>query len=652
MESFRNFWQSLLGKTLLGIVLFLFVVTMFWTGAPPVGSRGELAKVNEARIYKEDVDRAFDSMAARYGGQIDRRTLEKVISRDKVLTDLISQQAALDAAGAMKLVASREMIQKTIHDIPAFQDEQGKYSETRFRQALVANGFPTPAAFYSRVERELLNSQMQGAMLDSAFATRQDLELLTRISEQKRDLAWVQLMPASFVQGLSVTDAEMQAHYDGNSTGYMTEETFGINYLEVKLDDYSKDVEVSEADVKAKYDALVATAEQNADRHVAHILIGTANRSAAEAKARADEVLGKLAAGETFAKLAQEYSDDPGSAAKGGDLGFLAADALEPELAKTVSSLKVGDVSSPVTSSAGMHVLKVLEVSKVQVPTLAESRDGIVTGLRREMAKTKYEDVVHELSSLSYENDSLQVPAEKLALKVQSTGLFGRTGGAGIAGNAKVMDEVLSPEVLEEGRNSGVIDIDDGRAIVIHLREHHPSVRRALSEVSSQVRAEVLQAKAAAMAADKAAVIQAALAAGRKLDEVAKEQGLTVQHQSAVTRMDKQLAAEILKAAFATKAPANGAVTVDAVTLPGGGRAVLEVSNVVDGSLLGVDENQVLARRTQLGSDFGRLDYARFVAAAVADADIERASADGKKPEEGVIDMLKEIKEKARHPGS
>lgn len=652
MESFRNFWQSTTGKILLGVVLFLFVVTMFWTGAPPAGSRGELATVNETGIFKQDVDRAFDALAARFGGQIDRRTLENLISREKLLNDLISQQAAVDAASAMKLVASRAMVQETIRTIPAFQDERGQFSETRFRQVLVANDIPDPAKFLARVERELLSSQMQGALVDSAFATRQDLELLTRISEQKRDLAWVELLPATFLPGLAVTDLELQAHYDGNLAGYMTEETFGIDYLEVKLADFTGDVEVAESDIKAKYDALAAQAEQNADRRVAHILVSTASRSAEEAKARADEVLAKLAAGESFPKLAGEYSDDPGSAAKGGDLGFLAADALEPELAKAVARLKVGDVSSAVSSAAGLHLLKVLEINKVQVPTLAASRDEIVAGLRREMARSKYEEAVQELGSVSYESDNLQAPAEKLKLKVQSTGLFVRKGGAGIVGNAKVLAEALAPEVLEEGRNSGVIDIDADHAVVIHLREHHPAVRRPLSEVSSLVRAEVLQAKAAALAADKAKVVQAALATGRKLADVATEQGLAIRQQAGRKRSDQEVAGEILAAAFKVKAPAAGAVVADAVTLPGGGRAVFEVSNVVDGSLLGASEEQVMMRRAQLGADLGRLDYARFVAAAVEVADIERAPTDGKKTENTVIDTLKDIKEKARHPGA
>lgn len=650
MESFRKFWQSTLGRALLITVLFLFVVTMFWTGAPPVGSQGEVAKVNETRIYKGEVDQAFEAMIARFGGQIDRRTLEKMISRDDLLQDLVRQYATIDAAREMGVIADPASIQETILAIPAFQDEQGQFSQARFVQVISSNGYPNAAAFRQRVERELLAEQLQGAFSDSAFATRQDLELLTRIGEQKRDLAWVQLSPVAFANGLSATDAEVQARYDANPSAYMTEEKLAVEYVEVKLETYAASQEVTEADVVAKYEAMVRKAGENAERRVAHILVSTASRSEQDAKARAGQVLARLAAGESFAKLAAEYSDDQGSAANGGDLGFLGADALEQPLASAVAALKVGDVSAAVKSADGLHLLKVLEINQVQVPTLASSRAELTSSLKRELAKAKYEEVVAELGSLAYESDNLQEPAGKLGLQVQSTGLFGRNGGPGFTASPKVLEEILAPEVMEEGRNSGVIDVADGHAVVVRLKEHQPSVRRPLNEVLGLVRAEVVHEKAAALVREKAAAIKAAVAAGRTLDDVAKEQGFAVVRQPGAQRATQGIPREIHQAAFRIARPAAGAVGAEVVGLPGGGQVVIAVSNVVDGTLLGIPEEELMARRGQLAGEFGRVDYAHFVESAVAAADVEKATAESK--EGSVIDVLKDIKEKARHPGT
>lgn len=649
MESFRKFWQSTFGKSLLILVLFLFVVTMFWTGSPPVGAQGELARVNETRIYKQDVDQAFEATASRFGGQIDRRTLEKLISRDELLKDLIRQHATLDAARGMGVIADPKSVQDMIRTIPAFQDESGQFSQTRFQQVIINNGFSSPAAFLDRVERELISEQLRGALTDSAFATRQEMELLTRMGEQKRDLAWVLLAPAAFTGGLAVTDGEIKAHYDANTAGYMTTETLAIEYVELKLETFAADQQVSEEALQARYDELVKKANETAERRVAHIVVSTAARSETDATARANEVLARLAAGESFAKLAAEYSDDKGSAANGGDLGFIGNDVLEPALSSAVAALKVGDVSAAVKGADGLHVLKMLEISKVQVPSLASSRDELVDGLKRELAKAKYEDMVAELGSQTYESDNLQDPAKELGLTVQSTGLFGRNGGPGIFAMPKVMEEILAPEVMEEGRNSGVIDVADGHAMVVRLKEHHPSVRRPLAEVATQVRAEVLHAKAVDLAAEKAKTITAGVVAGRSFDEVAKEQGAMVLRQAGVQRATQGIPQEVLRAAFGIPQPAAGATATDAVAMADGTQAVVAVSNVVDGTLLGISDAELLNLRGQLAAEFGRLDYARFVESAVAAADVETASPDEKAG--GVIDMLKDIKDKARQPG-
>ncbi|MFZ5723036.1 MAG: SurA N-terminal domain-containing protein [Pseudomonadota bacterium] len=627
MESFRGFVQSWFGRLFLGGVLVVFVVTMFWTGAP-TGSQGELVKVNGERIYKSELDQAVDAVMARFGDQLDRRMLEKLVSREAVLEDLIRQRAMIDAARDMGVIADPRAVHDTIQSIPAFQDEQGQFSQARFQQAILSNGFANAAGFRARVEQEIIAEQVKGAFSDSAFATRPALELLTRIGEQKRDLAWLVLSPADFTARVTIADAEVQARYDANPAGYMTEETFAVDYLEVKQEDYAANQQVDEAAVRSQYDALVQKANENAERRVAHILVASAGRSEADAKARADEILARLAKGETFAKLAAEYSDDKGSAASGGDLGYLGRDVLDPALTQALATLNVNDVSGAVKSPDGLHILKLLDINQVQVPSYESSRAEITASLKREQAKARYEEVVAELGALTYESDNLQDPAAKLGLKVQGTGPFGRNGGPGIAANRKVLEEILAPEVLEEGRNSGVIDVSEGHAVVVRLKEHHPAERRPFAEVSSQVRAELVREKAVALARDKAAGLKAALAGGQAIDDIAKTEKLAVQRAPAAQRAAQAVPREILQAAFSARRPAAGGVTAETVSLADGSQALLAVSNVIDGTLLGVTDAELLARRMQLAEEFGRYDYNRFVDSALASADIERAAAD------------------------
>lgn len=649
MESFRNFVKGWPGRVFLGIVVFVFVVFAFAPQFSPPGAQGEVAEVNGKRISEQELDQAVESVMNRYGDQVDRKMLEQLVKRDDVLESLIRQRVSVDTARELGFTAHPELVQESITSIPAFMGDDGKFSQEKFQQLILANGFANSAAFRTRVEEELLMQQFTGALRDSAFATRQDLELLTRIAEQKRDVSWVLLSAPAFMGAVSATDEEVRARYDGNPAGYMTEEQFTVEYVEVKVDTYAADVKVDEAAVTAKYDELANAARQNAERRIAHILVGKQGRDDAAARQRAGEVLDKLTAGSSFAELAAQYSDDTGSAQQGGDLGYVGRGVLDPALDAALATLKVNDVSAPVATADGLHILKVLEVRQVEVPPLATARADIVRGLQREEAMRQYQDAVDQAGSLAYEAEGLQDIAQKLGVSIQKSAPFGRSGGQGIAANPKVLAAVLSPEVLEDGRNSAVIDIAEGHGVVVRLVEHRKPERRPFEEVAALVRQEVLREKAGAVAREKAEALRAAVAGGQALDAAAQPLGLPVQQVAAAQRNTRALPPEVVKAVFRARRPAEGAVTVDKVSTPNG-EAVFTIGNVVDGNLLGAAPDEVAGRRGQLATEFGRADFSRLIEQATVVADVTRfrAAADDKEESGGVLDAIQQLRNKAQ----
>lgn len=645
MESFRNFVKGWPGRVFLGIVVFVFVVFAFAPQFSPPGAQGEVAEVNGRRISEQELDQAVESVMNRYGDQVDRKMLEQLVKRGDVLESLIRQRVSIDTARDLGFTAHPELVQESITSIPAFQGDDGKFSQTKFQQLILANGFANAAAFRTRVEEELLMQQFTGALRDSAFATRQDLELLTRIAEQKRDVSWVLLSAPAFIGGVSASDAEVRARYDSNPAGYMTEEQFSVEYVEIKVDTYAAGVKVDDAAVAAKYDEMVNVARQNAERRIAHILISKQGRDDAAARQRAGEVLDKLTAGSSFTELAAQYSDDTGSAGQGGDLGYVGRGVLDPALDAAVSALKVNDVSAPVKTADGLHILKVLEVRQVEVPPLASARADIVRGLQREEAMRQYQDAVDQAGSLAYEAEGLQDIAQKLGVSIQKAVPFGRAGGQGVVGHAKVLAAVLSPEVLEDGRNSAVIDIAEGHGVVVHLVEHRKPARRPFEEVASLVRQEVLREKAGAVAREKAEALRKAVAGGQALDVAGQSLGLTMQQVAAAQRNTRALPPEVIKAVFRVKRPAEGALAVDLVSTSSG-EVVFTVGNVVDGNLLGATPDEVASRREQLATEFGRGDISRFTehATAVADVTRYRAGAAGKEESAGLLESIQGLR--------
>lgn len=626
MESFRKLMQSWAGKTFLAVVLFVFVVFAFIPSINMPGSRGEVAEVGGEPISAQQLDAAVERARARFGDQVDPAMLDMLVSRETVLDGLIRQKAMVLQAQGLDLVASPRVLGEAVQQNPMFQDGSGKFSPERYRQVLRENGIPNPAAYLEQVQAQVAMEQLGSALFASAFATRGELEVIARAAGQKRDVAYVILPVSDYLAGIEVSDAEVQARYDANPAGYMTEEQFSFNYVEVDAKRFEQDVEVGEDDVRAAHAARVAQANLNAERRIAHILVAVNDqRDEAAARARAGEVQAKLAAGGDFADLAREYSDDTGSAQKGGELGFIGRGALDGGLEAAVFALGAGGVTpAPVKSPDGFHLARVLEVRGTSVAPLEALRAELVAEVRRNRALEQYHALLDGLTDKVYEADDLAGPAADLGLPVLSTPLFAAGKGEGIAANPKVLQALRSPDVLEDGRNSGVLDLGDGHAVVLHLKEHRKPVRRPLAEVAAGIRADLRFEKAGQVAAQKAETMRAAVQGGQSLDAIAATGSLPVMRVPGATRQASSMPGEVLKAAFRLKPPAAGQSAVGVAKLDNGGSVLFTVANVVDGNLLGLDPQQLAGQRSELASMAGRSGMAAYIAWAVASHDVKR----------------------------
>lgn len=649
MESFRNFVRGWVGKAFLAIVIIVFVVFAFAPQFTPPGGSGEVAVVNDYKIGKRELDQAVESAISRIAAQVDRKVAEQLVQPDRVLESLIRQRIQVDAAARIGLVAHPQFVQESIMSVEAFQGEDGKFSQERFQQVILASGFAGSVAFRKRVEENILSEQFTGAIRDSAFSTGQEIELLTRIGNQTRDIAWILLSPAGFMGSVQPTPEEMKQRYEGNPALYMSEERFAIDYVELKSEDFMAKSVVDESTLRAKYDEMVGLARQNAERRVAHILIAKSNRSDEEARARAAEVMEHLGKGASFADLAGKYSDDPGSAGKGGDLGYVARGVFDPALDAAVQAIKVGDVSNPVSTPDGLHIVKILDERQPSVPSFGEARAELTAGLVRSEALRQFAEALDELGTLAYESDSLQEPAGKVGLTVQSTGLFGRTDAPPVvATNPKVMEALRSPEVMEDGRNSAPVKLSDEHVVILRLREHEKPRRLSFEEASASVRLDVLREKAAALAREKALGIKTAIEAGKLIDDVARNESLPVSRLPEARRRSPDISPELLKAVFAAKRPVEGKATVGSVVLSDGSEAVFTVSSVTDGNLLGVSEEERKMLLARLGQEFGQVEFSRLLEQATKDADIVRLLGQNKAPDDSfsVLGALQELRGK------
>jgi peptidyl-prolyl cis-trans isomerase D len=405
-----------------------------------------------------------------------------------------------------------------------------------------------------------------------------------------------------------------------------------VNYIDLNAATMKSTPDLSDKGLQARYDKEKSKFVSPPQWQVSHILIklpakpSAAQKQAALAKAQKIEALTK-APGADFAKLAEQYSDDLGSKRQGGDLGWLQKGEAGPEFQAALDKLKKGEVSDPVLTSDGYHIIDVRDIREGQTKTFAQVRDQLVQEATKDARQDNYRDVGNKLTDMIYNDPtSLKPAAQKLGLTIQTTPLFGREGAkTGLAANPKVVKAAFSDIVLVQGNTSDPIDLGKDHMVVIHINQHVPAAPKPLKEVSDQIRQAIVQQRVNASAKTIAEAAFAKLQGGDKLDALAKDAGQTVQQKKGVTRNDASTGPDLLKAVFELAHPAKGADTRALVPLSKGHYALVELSAVKPGDISKVPTEAQTFLREQMARAYGTADIEAFLAALRKGAKIETA---------------------------
>ncbi len=373
---------------------------------------------------------------------------------------------------------------------------------------------------------------------------------------------------------------------------------------------------MSDEELQALYQKQIANlAEQ---RRAAHILIETGAESGDdEAKAKIDEIAARVKGGEDFAAVAKEASQDPGSANEGGDLGFAGPGVYDPAFEEALYALKEGEVSAPVRSEFGWHIIKLLGVQSPEVPSLESMRPELVRELKAQQVEQRFVEVSKQLEDSAFEASDLAQPAQDLGLMVQTTEPFGRDGGPGIAATRQVVQAAFSDEVLVDGANSSVIELDPDTSIALRVKEHLQPAAIPLADVRDDIVEQLQQSLAAERARDKGEQLLADLRNGEQADG----QWQTIE---AAGRSQEGVAPALLQQVFRMPRPAEqGKPSYAGVALSNGDYAVVRLNGVNEPEASLSDEEKLNFRRF-LASRMGQQDFAAFRQKLQAQAEIER----------------------------
>jgi peptidyl-prolyl cis-trans isomerase D len=506
------------------------------------------------------------------------------------------------AAQNSGMVMSSDVVDKETVQIPAFQMD-GKFDPQTFRDALRRMGYSS-ASFRQIMERDLVLQQYADGVTDSAFTTRANAERVVAVSMEERDFDYAVLPVQKLLAEAAVEDSEVESYYRDHQNEFQRPEQVAIEYIELKPELFAGNIDVSEEDVHAQYQQEVAGFQGSIRRRAAHILLEDAPQE------KIAEVQAKLTDGEDFSELAKTYSDDLISRETGGDLGFTSGDVFPEAFEEALAALEAGQVSAPVVTESGTHFIKLLEVSDAEPPAFEERKAAITAQLRSAEAEREFIDALGRLGDLAYNADTLAGPAEDLGVPLQTTALFGRSGGAGIAANDKVVAAAFAPEVMTDGNTSDVLNLSEEHSVVLRVTEHQPAGVFPLEEVKSQIVDRLKRDKASAQLATSAQSLQQQLEAGGNFAELAEAQQLTLETSDKTRRGGFGARGEIVNKAFTLPAPAAGKPHIAHFATDNGDQVVVQLRAVRPGQLSRQSSEQRQALMQQLGSINGDTELA------------------------------------------
>lgn len=497
--------NTLLIKVILGAVALTFVG--FGVGSYTASSDDPyLAKVADLKIYKQDVDRVLNGQPA-----------DSAV-RQQVLESLVRQKLLLADAGAAGLVVSDEALRRAIAAVPAFQDN-GKFSPSRYEAFLKAQ-YLTPVAFEQRLRDELLTEKQVSAFVDASFVTPGEIERMHRLLAEQRQVDAFTLTAADFVADARVDDSAVKKYYDANLARFRLPEQVRLQYVLLSLDQVAQSVQVSDADAEQYFNEHKADLGKE-ERQLSHILLtvpsGASAADKAKVKAAAEAIDKEVKADPArFAEIARQRSQDPGSAANGGGLGWVPRGMMVKPFEQAAFALKQGEISNVVESEFGYHVIK---LDGVRSTEFAAVKQDIKQRMARQKAGATYRQQLERLSDVTYQQaDSLKPAADALKLKIEESGwLLRGKPGEGVLANPKLIDAAFSDDVLNGKHNSEVVDIGNDSSAVVRIAEHKPAVQQPLAEVAPIIRQELKLKAAEAMAVKKGKEMLAELKAGKSV---------------------------------------------------------------------------------------------------------------------------------------
>jgi peptidyl-prolyl cis-trans isomerase D len=601
-------------KRLIQVMLGLIALTFATWGIESYtrfrGSSDAVATVNGMEIPQREFDdelrRQQEQLRQMFGAQFNGDAFDTPESRRALLDGLISQRVLSSAALKSYLTVSDDTVYAAIASIPAFQRD-GRYDPETAKTVLRGLNPPmSPEQYVARLRHELALQQLTLAVAGAAIAPHTVAERVAALETQKREVSEARIAAQQFLPQVKIDEAKVKEYYDAHPDEFRTPERVRVQYVVLSADQLAKQEQVSEADLRAAYQERLPQMTEPEQRRASHILV--------KSRDEADKIVAELKKNPgRFAELAKKQSQDPGSAEKGGDLGWFSHGMMVKPFEDAVFALKQGETSGPVQSDFGFHIIRLTGVKPAKAKTFEEARAGIEEDLKKARAAKRFNEAADQFSNLVYEQaDSLQPAADRFKLPVQTSGWVTKSASQelGVLDNPKLLTALFSADALQNKRNTDAIEVAPATLVAARVAEHQPAALRKLDEVKADL-AETLRRREAVTLAQKEGMA--------KLEQLRKggDAGLTWGAPKTISRRDSRGTAPELARAVAA-ADVSKLPAYVGVPMPDAGYVLVRISKVTEADPS--EKNPEGERRVE--SAYGAAQFQAYVASLRGQADI------------------------------
>ena len=609
-------WLGIVIVVLIGLPFALWGIQSYFDDAGPRFA----AKVNGAEISANEFERTVSiqrqTLLRENAGKL---PMSENALRERTLLQLINQRLLEGVSFDNGYRVSDAVLSARIKQLFSVE---GVFDRQLFERNVASLGMNVPM-YEQALRNELRMQQMQSAISNSAFVTKEEVSKLAALIEQTRDFTVLTFDSKVFSTAATPTAEEIKQYYDANLQRFMVSEKISVDYVEITSDALAGNIEIDEEQITLMYDDYVKSLRGREQREARHILIQSGDDKAA-ALSKIESVQQELEQGADFVELAKKYSDDSASAKNGGDLDWVTIGDMVKPFEQSLFELKKGEVSGVVETSFGYHLIKLDDVRSETPDSLAIKRYQFEDEIKTEGVASQFYDLSERLAATAYENpDSLDIVVEDLGLELSTSKHFSRDKGEGIAENEKLRSIAFSPLVLEQGSNSDVIEISRTHVVVVRINEHIPATAIPLDAVSANIE-QILKAQNGHKQTRVAAAdVRSKMEAGTAVDDLLAD-GISLEKVKAAGRADRDKVSNpsILYNAFDMVMPAGDAPSIKIVDLISGDVALVILDKV--NMAVDIPEDRLTLIKNQAVRANANRDFSNALLLIQENADIDK----------------------------